>query len=252
MYIISFTDSATVVLEAVSPVDMILDPPEKLVIEVESSGGYFRHDWYKNNEEIFPNGDRQFTQGNPQKFSEFFQVFVEDPTNTTHHGIYRVDLIDDDNSATVLESQEFTVTPSGKFTQVNNRNTIGYCFFSIVSLSIEALNTTAVTVVEGDDVDISCIASANPLPSNIVWSFGENLTSFTQTDTTENKTAYVPSAGVFSFLEGNITSTLHITAAEYPTHSGIYTCSSTNDTTTLNDTITVEVQGECEYVYIVT
>ena len=115
-YKISITDSATVVLEAVSPVDMILDPPEKLVIEVESSGGYFRHAWYKNNEEIFPNGDRQFTQDNPQKFSEFFQLFVEDPTDTTHHGIYRVDLIDDDNSATVLESQEFTVTPSGKFT----------------------------------------------------------------------------------------------------------------------------------------
>ena len=110
---------------------------------------------------------------------------------------------------------------------------------------MEALNTTTVTVVEGNDVDISCTASSNPLPSNTVWLFGENLTSFTQTDTTEYKTAYVPSTGVFSFSEGNITSTLHITGAVYPTHSGIYTCSFTTDTTTLNDTITVEVQGEC-------
>ena len=118
-----YIDSATVVLEAISPVDMILDPPEKLVIEVESSGGYFRHAWYKNNEEMFPNGDNQFTQGNPQRFSEFFQVFVEDPTNTSHHGIYRVDLIDDND--VVLESQEFTVTPSGKF--IETPSLIGYC-----------------------------------------------------------------------------------------------------------------------------
>ena len=27
------------------------------------------------------------------------------------------------------------------------------------------------TVVERDDVDISCFASANPLPSDITWSF---------------------------------------------------------------------------------
>ncbi|CAI8053582.1 hypothetical protein GBAR_LOCUS29303 [Geodia barretti] len=36
-------NSSEVMLEAVSPTDIILDPPEKLVIEVESSGGYYRH-----------------------------------------------------------------------------------------------------------------------------------------------------------------------------------------------------------------
>ena len=108
---------------------------------------------------------------------------------------------------------------------------------------MEALNTTTVTVVEGDDVDISCIASANPLPSTIVWSFDGGSISFTQTDVTENMTAYVTSGGEFSFSEGNTTSTLHITAAQYPTHSGIYTCSSTTDTETLSDTITVDIQG---------
>ena len=113
----------------------------------------------------------------------------------------------------------------------------------IVSLSVEAIDTVTVTVVEGDNVNISCIASANPLPSAIVWSFSGVSTSFTQTDTTEDKTVYVPSEGEFSFSEGNKTSTLHVTAAEYPTHSGIYTCSSSTDTATLNDTITVEVLG---------
>ena len=105
------SDDATVELEAVSAVDIVLETPEKLVLEVESSGGYFRHAWYKNNEEIFPNGDMQFRADNPERFSEFFQVFVQDPTTTPDLGIYRVDLIDD--TSAVLETLEFTVTPSG-------------------------------------------------------------------------------------------------------------------------------------------
>ena len=109
---------------------------------------------------------------------------------------------------------------------------------------MEALNTSTAIVVEGEDVDISCLASSNPLPtSDTVWTFDGSSTSFSQTDTTENKTAYIPSMGTFSFTEGNITSTLHITAAIYPTHDGVYTCSSTSGTTTMNATITVEVQG---------
>ena len=106
---------------------------------------------------------------------------------------------------------------------------------------MDALNSTNVTVVEGEDVNISCLASANPLPSDIVWTFGGDSTSFSQTDTTENRTAYVTSEGTFSFSEGNITSTLHITATEYPTNDGVYTCSSTSGTTTLSAWIAIEI-----------
>ena len=112
---------------------------------------------------------------------------------------------------------------------------------------MDALNSTNVTVVVGEDVNISCLTSANPLPSDIVWTFGGDSTSFSQTDTTENKTAYVTSEGTFSFSEGNITSTLHITATEYPTNDGVYTCSSTSGITTVNVAITVTVQGELHY-----
>ena len=95
--------------------DIVLETPEKLVLEVESSGGYFRHAWYKNNEEIFPNEDMQFRADNPERFSEFFQVFVQDPTTTSDLGIYRVNLID--YTSAVLETLEFTVTPPGQFSQ---------------------------------------------------------------------------------------------------------------------------------------
>ena len=113
-----YTDDAAVVLEAVSPVDIVLEVPEKLVLEVESSGGYARHAWYKNNEEIFPNGDTMFREDNPERFSEFFQVFVQDPTTASDHGIYRVDLIESDDTTAVAETQEFTVTPLSKFSHV--------------------------------------------------------------------------------------------------------------------------------------
>ena len=107
----TYSDDVTVALEAVSPVDIVLETPEKLVLEVESSGGYFRHAWYKNDVEIFPNGDVQFRADNPERFSEFFQVFVQDPTTTSDLGIYRVDLIDD--TSAVLKTLDFTVTPPG-------------------------------------------------------------------------------------------------------------------------------------------
>ena len=96
-----------------STVDIVLVPPEKLSIEVDSSGGYFRHAWYKNDEEMYPNGDTTFLQQNPERFSEFFQVYVQDHTTTSDHGVYRVELID--NTTQVLHSQVFTVTPFSEY-----------------------------------------------------------------------------------------------------------------------------------------
>ena len=112
-----FTDNETIAaLAAVSPAELVLHPPEKLVIEVESSGGYFRHAWYRNDEELYPNGDNQFTQETPERFAEFFQVFVQDPTTSSDHGVYRVELIDDSFPvANVFETVEFIVAPSGGF-----------------------------------------------------------------------------------------------------------------------------------------
>ena len=123
-------------LEAVSPVDQVLDPPEKLVIEVESSGGYFRHAWYMNDEEMYPNGDVQFREVTPEKFSEFFQVFVQDPTTTSDHGVYRVELIDETTPVpNVLKTQEFTVTPPGGLFSVGNYCSV-YTLIPPVSLGV--------------------------------------------------------------------------------------------------------------------
>lgn len=109
----SFTaEEAPAQLTAVSPYNVVNAPSEKLVIEVESTGGYFRHAWFKNNEEIYPNGDSTFMQDTPQEFSEFFQVYVKDPITPSDYGVYRVELIDSSNQT--IQSVDFISTPFGK------------------------------------------------------------------------------------------------------------------------------------------
>ena len=99
-------------LTAVSPYNVVNAPTEKLMIEVASTGGYFRHAWFKNDEEIYPNGDSTFMQDTPQEFSEFFQVYVKDPITPSDYGVYRVELID--NSNQTIQSVHFVSTPFSK------------------------------------------------------------------------------------------------------------------------------------------
>ena len=107
-----FTEGDAVQLTALTAEDIVVAPSEKLVIEVKSTGGYFRHAWFKNDEEIYPNGDTTFMQTTPQDFSEFFQVYVKDPVETSDYGVYRVELID--SSRRTITSQVFRVTPYGE------------------------------------------------------------------------------------------------------------------------------------------
>ena len=108
--------------------------------------------------------------------------------------------------------------------------------------SVSAITLSTVSVLEGQDVNITCFASGNPIPT-ITWTLGSGSTPFSQTNTTERVTAYVTTPGSYSFSEGNITSTLHITSATYPSNDGVYTCSASNSDMDTSASITVEVQG---------
>ena len=109
-------------------------------------------------------------------------------------------------------------------------------------MSVSAVTSIIVTVREGQDVDITCFSSGNPVPT-ITWTLGSGSTPFSQTDTTERVTAYVTSPGSYSFSEGNITSTLHITSATYPSNDGVYTCSASNSDSDISAFVFVQVQG---------
>ena len=99
-------------LERVSPRVIVLDPPEKLVIETRASGGYRQLDWNKNANAF------TLAQGQPftvtiQEFPNFFEIFVREPTTANDLGLYEVDLIPNSGQAQVPEV-DFIVTPYSK------------------------------------------------------------------------------------------------------------------------------------------
>ena len=108
-------------LERISPQVIVLDPPEKLVIETRASGGYRQFDWTRN--------DNPFTlaQGQPftisiQEFTNFFEIFVREPTTTSDLGVYEVDLVLNGGSQT--PKVDFNVTPYSK----DIYNNVGCCY----------------------------------------------------------------------------------------------------------------------------
>ena len=73
--------------------NVIINPPEKLVIEVEASGAYEAISWVKNRFASSPSNPNDFP-GDPRIFPNFFEIHVQDPTNTnTDLGIYTVELV---------------------------------------------------------------------------------------------------------------------------------------------------------------
>jgi len=76
----------TNILERVSPRVIVLDPPEKLVIETKSSGGYQHYDWTINGVPAVSAG------ATVQEFPNFFEIFVREPTTVNDLGVYEADL----------------------------------------------------------------------------------------------------------------------------------------------------------------
>ena len=98
-----------VMLERISPQIIVLDPPEKLVIEARASGGYGMFDWSRNQNPF------TLTQGEPftvtlQEFVNFFEIFVREPTTTNDLGEYDVDL-----PGGQVSEIGFIVTPYSKY-----------------------------------------------------------------------------------------------------------------------------------------
>ena len=102
-------------LERVSPQVIVLEPPEKLVIETRASGGYQQFDWSKNGNEFTLTHGRPFTI-TLQEFPNFFEIFVRDNTTTNDLGLYEVELIL--NTGSQVPELDFAVTPYSKYMYV--------------------------------------------------------------------------------------------------------------------------------------
>ena len=103
-------------LERISPQVIVLNPPEKLVIETRASGGYQHYDWTRNS---IPAGTGSFP-ATIEEFPNFFEIFVREPTTMDDLGVYEADLQIAPGQSQIPDLK-FVVTRYGK-----NRNTSIY------------------------------------------------------------------------------------------------------------------------------
>jgi len=96
-------------LERISPQVIVLNPPEKLVIETKSSGGYQDYYWTRNGN---PFGTGSFP-ATIEEFPNFIEIFVREPTTMGDLGVYEADLTIAPGQAQIPDLQ-FFVTRYGK------------------------------------------------------------------------------------------------------------------------------------------
>ncbi len=93
---------------------VIIDPPEKLVIEVDSAGAYRKLGWARNSVgfslapgAVFP--------ATSERFFYFSNAYVREPTAEEDFGLYDVNLVGfGGENRTNSPNQSFTVVPYGK------------------------------------------------------------------------------------------------------------------------------------------
>ena len=104
-------------LERVSPEEILLTPPNKLVIEVKASGRYREITWSKDG---LPFGDDTtpgvFVVDRPNELPNFAEIFVRGETTSTDAGTYTVALTAFDAGTQTIDpaSLQFTVVATGE------------------------------------------------------------------------------------------------------------------------------------------
>ena len=101
-------------LERVSHQVIVLSPPEKLVLETRASGGYSQFEWTRNgNPFMLRSGGFPITL---QEFSNFFEIFVREPTTADDLGVYEVEI--GVGTGSQVPEILFAVTPYSEFVYV--------------------------------------------------------------------------------------------------------------------------------------
>ena len=105
--------------ERLSPQVIVLNPPEKLVLEARASGGYRQVEWTRNGNRFTGVQSQPFTVTAPDEFPNFFEIFVREPTSTNDLGVYDVDFFVN-TGQTQAPEPDFAVTPYSKCTYIKS------------------------------------------------------------------------------------------------------------------------------------
>ena len=118
-----FLSGETLTISRVSPEAIILRPPEKLVIEVETTGRYEFISWTRNGNQFSEMMANSFFVRFPFVFptsselANYFEIFVREPTSESDFGVYEVGLhpLDPNNQITMNGGQVvFAVIQAGE------------------------------------------------------------------------------------------------------------------------------------------
>ena len=222
---------------------IFLRPPEKLVIEVKATGRFRFVQWQKNAVQI------TLTE---ESFSNHFEIYFRDQTTTDDLTLYEVSLrpASGGSQRTLPGELDFSVTPPGNiFDNIMKR--IILFFLIIVDANTTANNQSAVAVLEGDSIILSCTSFGAPVPT-ITWEFSNQPVEITPIESATESVATLirdpldSSSFIPNIITGDITSSIQIVNASYPEDDGVYTCIGSNDNQMLNtseDTITLQVIG---------
>ena len=92
--------------EPVSPTSIVLVPPEKLVLEIRTSGRFFFIQWIRNANPVFLFNDAP-------NFVHFGEVFYDDETSMQDLGSFEAVVEPAPNSGQPIRRVDFTVMSSG-------------------------------------------------------------------------------------------------------------------------------------------
>ncbi len=105
---------------------IIIDPPEKLVLEVDSAGAYSRFNWDRNGVSFSNNPTAPFPI--PGRFFYFTDAYVREPTAEEDLGLYEVNLNQAGSQNTVgAPDQVFMVVSYGRPLTYNFRSAVCTC-----------------------------------------------------------------------------------------------------------------------------
>ncbi len=101
-------------LSSITPQLIIIEPPERLVIEVQSSGAYDVIVWRRNGA-AYAFNDPDFPISS-DRFFYFYEAYVREPTSMDDLGVYEVEVFNvADQDTQLAPDQFFTVVRYGEF-----------------------------------------------------------------------------------------------------------------------------------------
>ncbi len=100
-------------LSSITPQLIIIEPPERLVIEVQSSGAYDVINWRRNGA-AYTFNDPDFPISS-DRFFYFYEAYVREPTSIDDLGLYEVNVLTNGQDTQLAPDQVFTVVRYGEF-----------------------------------------------------------------------------------------------------------------------------------------